>query len=207
MKGPRGPIRRLTDEMRKESLRATLSAAPQEDDVWVFGYGSLMWNPNVTFVERRIGSVRGYERRLCVWSSRARGTAVNPGIGFGLERGKGGCCGIVYRLDGETLDADLRVLWEREMTTGIYQPHWLPVETQAGHISAIAFVVDPEHPQYADGLSHEEIAEVIAQASGNYGSCSEYLEKTVQELVALGVSEPEFNKLLALVNARIESSE
>lgn len=199
---PRGPFRRLTDAMRKESLRATLAAAPQGDEVWVFGYGSLMWSPCIAFVERGVGTVYGYQRRLCVWSSRARGTPDKPGLGFGLQPGDGQCRGVVYRLVEETLDADLKALWEREMTTGIYKPHWLRIETEKGHVDAIAFVVDPEHPQYAKGLSRHEMVEIIIQASGRYGPCREYLEKTVHTLAALGVNEPEFNALLSLVNTR-----
>lgn len=197
------PFPLLSDEERAENLRATMARAPDYSEVWVFGYGSLMWNPCFSYVERRTGTVRGHSRRFCVLSARARGTPQSPGLGLGLERREDGdCCGVVYRLAGHSLDAGLQALWIREMTSGIYQPHWLPVATELGDITALTFVVDPDHPQYAGGLSPEEKAAIIVGATGHYGPCREYLARTMQELAALGVSEPDFDALFALVNAR-----
>ena len=191
----------LTDSARRDSLCATLEAAPH-GDMWVFGYGSLMWNPEFSYVERRVGTLVGYRRRLCVLSSRARGTAENPGLGLGLEPAEGECWGIAYRLDLAMLDKDLNALWDREMTTGIYQPHWLPVTTVEGEVTAIAFVVDRNHRQYAGNLSQDEMVALIVSASGHYGPCHEYLANTVRELTALGIDEPGFDTLLARVNAQ-----
>lgn len=199
---PPTPYKRLTDTAREESLRAILAALPRANQAWVFAYGSLMWSPCFTYVECRTGTVYGYQRRLCVLSSRARGTPENPGLGLGLQPGDGDCQGIVYRLDPKNVDGDLKTLWEREMTSGIYQPHWLPVETRKGNVSAVAFVVDQSHPLYAGQLSQREMVEIIVQASGKYGPCREYLINTVRELAALGVSDPEFDALLVRVNAR-----
>ena len=193
----------LSDEERAESLRATMACAPDHGEVWVFGYGSLMWNPSFNYAERRTGTVRGHARRFCVLSARARGTPQSPGLGLGLEPNEEGvCCGVVYRLDEHSLDADLQALWIREMTSGIYQPHWLPVVTEVGEITALTFVVDREHPQYAGGLSAQEKAAIIVAAAGHYGPCREYLARTMQELAALGVNEPDFDALYALVKAR-----
>lgn len=201
----RMPYRPISDAARRESLRATLDAAPTPEQIWVFAYGSLMWNPEFRYVERRPGTVREHRRRLCVFSARARGTPERPGLGLGLERGTGECHGIVYRLHPENLENDLEALWVREMTTGIYQPHWLPVMTADGELRAITFVVDRMHPQYAEALPAQEMAAIIADARGHYGPCREYLENTIRELAALGVAEPEFDALLTLVQAR-ESS-
>lgn len=197
------PLPTLSDEERAESLRATMARAPDHGEVWVFGYGSLMWNPSFSYVERRSGTVRDHARRFCVLSARARGTPQNPGLGLGLEPSEDdNCCGIVYRLAEHNLDADLQALWLREMTSGIYQPHWLPVATELGEITALTFVVDREHPQYAGGLSAQEKAAIIVAATGHYGPCREYLARTMRELAALGVSEPDFDVLYALVKAR-----
>lgn len=192
----------LTDAKRVQSLRDTLANAPDGGAVWVFGYGSLMWNPEFTHVDRRVGTVRGYRRRFCVLSARARGTPDNPGLGLGLQRGDGQCRGVVYRLDGSSLETDLRALWNREMTSGIYQPHWLPVETPRGEVVAIVFVVDCTHVQYAGDLSVDEQAAIIHGAAGTYGPSRDYLAKTIRELTALGVNEPGFEVLLAQVDAR-----
>ena len=172
-------------------------------DFWVFGYGSLMWNPSFTYVERRTGTVRGHTRSFCVLSARARGTPQSPGLGLGLERNDDNDCrGVVYRLAEHSLEADLQALWLREMTSGIYQPHWVPVATELGEIIALTFVVDREHPQYVGDLTVQEKAAIILAATGRYGPCREYLARTMQELDALGVSEPDFDALYALVNAR-----
>ena len=197
-----GPFPVLTDAERAQSLRNTLANAPASGEVWVFGYGSLMWSPCFAYVERRVGAVRGYQRRFCVLSARARGTPQNPGLGLGLQQEEGECQGIVYRLDDSGLDAGLAALWNREMTSGIYQPHWLPVATPLGEVTAITFVVDREHPQYVDNLSAEEQAGLIHRAAGEYGPSRDYLAKTLRELEALGVREPGFEDLLALVKAR-----
>jgi cation transport protein ChaC len=197
------PLPMLSDEERAESLRATMARAPDHGEVWIFGYGSLMWNPSFSYVERRTGTVRGHARRFCVLSARARGTPQSPGLGLGLEPSQDdNCCGIVYRLAEHSVDADLKALWLREMTSGIYQPHWLPAATEPGEIMALTFVVDREHPQYAGDLPAQEKAAIIVAATGHYGPCRDYLAKTMQELAALGVSEPDFDALYALVNAR-----
>ncbi len=196
------PFPLLSDAKRAQSLRSTLAAAPNADGVWIFGYGSLMWDPCGSVIERRTGSVQAHCRRLCVWSARARGTPERPGLGLGLERGGGVCHGIVYRLDAQTAGDDLKALWEREMSSGIYQPHWLPVETDKGCLDAITFVVDTEHPQHAKHLTRQEMVEVIAQASGEYGPCREYLEKTVDALAVLGVNDSELDALVSAVHAK-----
>lgn len=198
----REPFPLLTDAERAQSLCETLRNTPDGDDIWVFAYGSLMWNPEFTHIERRVGTVYGYRRRFCVLSARARGTPENPGLGLGLQREDGECRGIVYQLDGDHLDGDLATLWNREMTSGIYQPRWLPVETAVGEVRAIAFVVDREHLQYAGNLSADEQAAMIQRAVGSYGPSRDYLARTIRELTALGVSEPEFEALLARVEAR-----
>jgi cation transport protein ChaC len=197
------PLPMLSDEERAENLRATMACAPDHGEVWVFGYGSLMWNPCFSYVERHTGTVRGHARRFCVLSARARGTPQIPGLGLGLERSEdGNCYGVVYRLAEHSLDADLQALWLREMTSGIYQPHWLPVATEHGEVTALTFVVDRGHPQYAGNLSAQEKAAIIVAATGHYGPCREYLARTMQELAALGINEPDFDALYALVNAR-----
>jgi cation transport protein ChaC len=198
----RQPFPLLTDAERAQSLRDTLANAPDGGAVWVFGYGSLMWNPEFTHVDRCMGTVRGYRRRFCVLSARARGTPEKPGLGLGLQREDGECQGIVYQLDGSCLETELLALWNREMTSGIYQPHWLPVKTPMGEVTAIVFVVDCTHAQYAGDLSVDEQAAIIDRAVGTYGPSRDYLARTIRELRALGVSEPGFEALLARVDER-----
>lgn len=192
-------VKHLSAKARAANLRATLAERP-DSKVWIFGYASLMWKPELAYVDRRLGRVHGYQRRLNVWTVRARGTPENPGLGFGLEKRDNGCCqGVVYCLASRTREQDLIGLWEREMTTGIYQPFWLTVETSEGNVEAIAFVVDEAHPQYANVTSHEEIATTIARAHGEWGSCRDYFMRTMRELTALGIEEPGLQSVSSII--------
>ena len=196
---PQFSAKRLSARARTESLSSTL-ADRLDDEIWIFGYASLLWKPDLAYVDRRLGIVRGYQRRLNVWTVRARGTPEHPGVGFGLERNENGSCqGVVYCLDLEAREQDLTALWEREMTTGIYRPCWLTVETGEGNVEAITFVVDETHPQYADSLSQEQMASAIAGAHGESGSCRDYFTRTMRELTTLGIDDPELQSVLSMM--------
>jgi glutathione-specific gamma-glutamylcyclotransferase len=193
--------KRLSATARAESLRSTLASC-LDGEIWIFGYASLMWKPNLAYTDRRLGIVRGYQRRLNVWTIRARGTPENPGLGFGLEKNNNGSCqGVVYCLDLQAREQDLAALWEREVTTGIYRPIWLRVETGEGNVEAITFVVDKAHPQYAVSLSQQQMASAIARAQGEWGSCRDYFTRTMRELTALGIDEPELQVVLSMIEA------
>jgi len=198
---PRGPYRQLSPEARAASLIAARSAGPPPDAVWVFGYASLMWRPCFKPVERREAVLEGYARRFCIWTSLARGTPERPGLALGLEAAVGRCPGVAFRLDPAELDEALEALWEREMVTGIYEPQWLAMETAAGPVTALAFVVDRRHRQYAGALPQETAAAVIAGANGKFGSCRDYLANTVSALRASGHPDPELEALLEAVQA------
>ncbi|MFQ5546063.1 MAG: gamma-glutamylcyclotransferase [Acidiferrobacterales bacterium] len=193
--------KRLSARARAESLSSTL-ADRLDGEIWIFGYASLMWKPDVAYIDRRLGIIRGYQRRLNVWTVRARGTPEHPGLGFGLERSENGSCqGVVYCLDLQAREQDLVTLWEREVATGIYRPFWLTVETGEGNLEAITFVVDEAHPQYVDSLTQEQMATAIAGAHGEWGSCRDYFRRTMRELTALGIDEPELQSVLSMMEA------
>lgn len=154
-------------------------------DVWIFGYGSLMWNPGFPHVEARPALLRGYHRSFCVYSYRYRGTPEKPGLVLGLDRG-GACKAIAFRVPKADVEAALHYLWEREMGNRTYIMRELPVLTPAGPVPARAFVVDRNHKNYAGRLSLEETARLILQGIGARGACRQYLENTVCELRKLG---------------------
>ena len=106
-----GGIHVLSDAELEASRRATLARAPS-DDIWVFGYGSLIWNPAFHFVERRLGTIHGWHRRFCLWTTLGRGSPDCPGLMLGLDRG-GSCRGIVLRIAPEDVEVELDVLWRR----------------------------------------------------------------------------------------------
>jgi cation transport protein ChaC len=184
----------LSEEELDASIRCILSAHAPGEDVWVFGYGSLIWNPIFHYVERRTATLQGYHRRFCLWSKMGRGTPENPGLVLGLDRG-GRCRGVAYRIAGHHAADELRLLWQREMVVGSYCPRWMRVETTPHgaprgtreEVRALAFLVNREHPSYAGRLPNETVATALATASGHIGPAAEYLLKTVEALAAQGI--------------------
>jgi cation transport protein ChaC len=198
-----GPFPELSDEWRRTSLETALTDILRDQDIWLFAYGSLIWNPCFVHDRSGPGVLQGHRRSFSVWTAHARGTPERPGLGLALEPGDGSCAGQIFRIDRTHRESGLRAIWQREMATGIYQPHWLPVETEFGRVRALCFVADPSHPQYAGAMSRDETAEIIAQGSGVFGNCADYLSETVSALAAMGHGDPELEALLALVNARL----
>jgi cation transport protein ChaC len=172
-------------------------------DVWIFGYGSLMWNPGFAFCEAVPAMLRGYHRRFCVYSHSYRGTPERPGLVLGLDRG-GSCRGIAFRVPAVDAEAALSYLWEREMRERSYRMVALPVATPAGTVKARAFVVDRAHPHYAGRLPLDETARLILQGVGGRGPCRQYLENTVLRLEALGVIDGPLHRLAAKVRQLAE---
>ncbi|MGE0256682.1 MAG: gamma-glutamylcyclotransferase [Alphaproteobacteria bacterium] len=194
-----GLVDPVSGEEREASRRAALAAAPGPD-VWVFGYGSLMWNPAFHFAERRPGRVHGWHRRYCLWTPLGRGTPENPGLMLGLDRG-GACRGVAFRIAPEQVEEETAILWTREMPARSYAPRWLPVHTPSGTVHAIAFTVRREHPRYAGDIDTETMARAIATASGRLGSCAEYLRNTVAHMDEIGARDSAMHRLLARVEA------
>jgi cation transport protein ChaC len=188
----------LTDEELSASLTATLSKRPSGAGWWVFGYGSLLWNPLFPFAESRRARVRGFHRRFCLWSLASRGRPDAPGLVLGLDRG-GSCPGVVYRLPAPLAIDELHLLWRREMVTGAYAPRWLKVDADGKAVTALTFVVRRDHAQYAGRMAREEEARVIATACGAFGSSADYLERTRVALVSHGVIDPYLESLALAV--------
>ena len=172
----------------------------RSEPLWVFGYGSLMWNPGFRFAERHLATLRGYHRRFCIYSHRYRGTSARPGLVLGLDRG-GSCRGLVFRVPTEDVPETMAYLWDREMVTHVYRPKVFSLDTAAGPIKAWAFVVDRKHRQYCGGLCHDEVANMIRHACGQRGPNCEYLENTVRHLEELGIRDRYLTSLLRQVRS------
>jgi cation transport protein ChaC len=196
-------LRLLTKEERAASLQKTLGDRLGREDVWVFAYGSLIWNPLIRFVEQRVALLRGWHRRFCLWAPVGRGTRERPGLMLGLERG-GSCRGLAFRIAADS-PMELELLWQREMISGAYVPRVLPLVTEAGPVKAVAFTVNQAGSRYADHLREDEVASVVATAHGMFGSCAEYMVGTLEHLRALGIKdralERIYERVLGMVKA------
>ncbi len=163
------------------------------EEFWVFGYGSLMWNPGFDYVDRIGAELQGYQRSFCLASVRYRGTRDFPGLVLALEPMQGTCCrGIAFRVAPERAGEALDYLREREMGTASYFERRLPLTLlESGkRVTAVCYVVDTLHAQYRGHLCDEDRAQIIAKAHGPAGSNREYLYKTIEHLEALKVEEP-----------------
>lgn len=158
-------------------------------DLWVFGYGSLMWRPGFEYLEVRPARLYGYHRALCIWSWVHRGTQEQPGLVFGLDAG-GSCIGRAFRIAEADKPAVVEYLYAREMVTAVYIPRLHTVRLPEGPVTALCFVVDRRHRQYAGRLAVEQAAGVVAGARGQSGANREYLCNTVDHLEELGIREP-----------------
>jgi len=170
-------------------------------DLWIFGYGSLMWDPGFPYVEWAPGLVYGYHRALCIYSSRWRGTPEQPGLVLGLDRG-GACRGIAFRIAHSDVSASLEALWKREMSRGVYHPRLLRARLPRGVARVLTFVANPLHPGYAGTLPTKRTAELIASCCGDRGPNIEYLARTLRHLTELGVRDPNLLRVMEAIRAR-----
>ncbi len=169
-------------------------------DLWIFGYGSLMWDPCFSHVESRPALIYGYHRELCIYSSRWRGTPQRPGLVLGLDRG-GACRGVAFRIAAAQVARSLESLWDREMRRGVYHPRLLHARLPGRTARVLAFVANPLHPGYAGTLPTERTAELIANCHGDRGPNVEYLARTLKHLTNLGVRDHHLLRVMAAVHA------
>jgi cation transport protein ChaC len=180
---------------------ARFRAALPRGDLWVFGYGSLMWSPGFPHLERSVGLLRGYHRALCILSTRYRGTHRRPGLVMGLCRG-GSCWGMAFRVPAARVPMALAKLWNREMPRRVYKVKLVPVRiTRGRRVRALAFIADPAHPQFARELDLRSRAQMVAQGVGERGPCTEYIRSTLQHMADLGVGDPHLTRVLERAEA------
>lgn len=166
-------------------------------DLWVFGYASLIWNPEIEHAERRMATVLGYHRALRMWSRINRGTPAVPGLVFALMPG-GSCRGVVFRVPAGVARRELDRLWLREMPTGVYDPRWLPCRTEQGVVRALGFTLSRRSPNYTGELEESRLVEILRLAEGRYGTTLDYVRRTHDCLQAHGIRDQRITELLAL---------
>ncbi|MDM0111914.1 gamma-glutamylcyclotransferase [Variovorax sp. J22R133] len=174
-------------------------------DLWIFGYGSLIWRPEFEFAERRAAHLHGWHRALKMWSRVNRGTPQCPGLVFGLLSG-GSCRGMVFRIPAADGLETLGRLWLREMPTGVYDPRWLDCVTPGGKVRALAFTLSRRSPNFTGELSDARYREIFAQATGRYGTSIEYARQTFHELQRHGIHDAALGRLVRLAEASLSGS-
>ena len=167
-------------------------------DLWVFGYGSIMWRPGFMHDERRVGKVYGYHRSLCVWSWHHRGYPDSPGLVLGLDVG-GSCNGIVYKVSKADKYDVADYLYRRELVTDGYEAVLHRVHLKDSLVTALCFRANRSHPQYAGKLDHGHAAQVVRQSTGQSGANPEYLACAVDQLSAMGIHDQALMRINRLV--------
>mgnify|MGYP006147863305 CR=1 FL=1 len=164
--------------------------------VWVFAYGSLLWQPSFKETDRKRARLQGYQRSFCLWSALARGTPEQMGLGLGLIKDERAICeGVALRTERGNRNDQLAALWDREMWTDAYIPAWKQLDTDDGRIDALVFKANRCSRQFAGAMSDLDAARIISRARGKYGTCRDYLEKTYIVLLELGISCPEITRV------------
>jgi len=161
----------------------------EQAELWVFGYGSLMWRPGFPFQTQVPGVLSGAHRALCVYSVLHRGTHEQPGLVLGLDRG-GTCHGVAFRVSAGAEEETIAYLREREQVTTVYVEAYRDVRLADGsdrNVNALTYLADPDHPQYAGRLSPEEQLRIVRDSHGQAGANVEYVLNTVRHLEELGV--------------------
>lgn len=180
----------------QEMFEATLRSMPA-GDLWIFGYGSLVWNPEVSHCEASAARVWGWNRCLCMWSRINRGTEQVPGLVFALMAG-GSCSGIALRVRREHAERELRLLWRREMPRAVYDPRWLRCRTQQGEVRALAFTLSPASPSYTGPLDDAQLLNILRESRGRYGTTLDYVTRTALALESAGIRDRAISRIVAL---------
>ena len=183
-------------------MKIPSEAELSQGDLWVFGYGSLMWRPGFAFIEQVPARLIGEHRALCVYSFDHRGTPEKPGLVLGLDRG-GACRGIAFRVAASHRNDTIEYLRSREQTTNVYREVmrsvWLEDDARQ-RVSALAYVVDRGHVQYAGRLSLTEQLRYVLQGHGRSGNNRDYVLSTVKSIEAQGFRDPQLHQLASMLH-------
>lgn len=190
----------MSEDAREHSRQHVLRDHRPHGDLWVFGYGSLMWNPAIHVAERRTARLSGYARRFALRLVFGRAMPDRQGLMLCLVPG-GFCEGLAYRIAADRVDSETRILWMREMLSGSYVPTWVDLEIDGAPIRGVTFVVNEAHPRYLPDVPADEKARRIATAEGPLGSNRDYLFRTAEALAAHGLADPYIADMAARVRA------
>jgi cation transport protein ChaC len=177
----------------REETRGAALAGRLNADLWVFAYGSLMWDPAIHVAEIRKATLPGFHRRFCLKIEIGRGSRKAPALMAALDVG-GECHGLAFRIPASLANQETEILWMREMIGHAYTPVFKPVLTPQGPVEALAFVMDRSSPQFAD-VSGAEAAAIIARGRGRLGTNREYLDNLAEHVRLLGIEDEVFEEI------------
>ncbi len=184
-------------EAEREACRARALAGRRDNDLWVFAYGSLMWDPGMRFAEVRRAFAPEVERRFILYDTRgARGTIQSPGVMAALDHGAG-CHGLAFRITAAHLEEDTYSLWCRERIGAAYLPAFIAAQTDHGEITALTFLADHDAESIRAGLSHEDQVRAVARGAGFLGSSFDYLANLARHFEELRIEDQGVRQLLA----------
>lgn len=187
------------DHDTREANRQAMLSGRWTQDLWVFAYGSLIWDPAVYVEEYRRGVLTGWRRSFCMRLEGGRGSHARPGLMAALDQG-GQCDGVVFKIAAGLVDQETKFMWRREMFADAYCPVFLEVSTPQGPVDALVFIMDRTNRRYMPDLPIEEAARMIALAEGGLGSNFEYLHSLVTHLDELGIQDDDIQKLHAFAH-------
>ncbi len=171
--------------------------------MWVFGYGSLLWNPGFPVAQSKRATLMDYARSFCMSSIHHRGTEEKPGLVLALDEQQGANCkGLALAVEAGHEDRTLHELRERELISSAYVERMLDVHLEGGEVvNAVTYVIDPHHVQYCGGMPLEDQANIIARAVGGRGPNTEYLYNTAEHLAEIGLRDPDLEWLAQRVRS------
>ncbi len=194
-----GSDRVLSDKELIQERNKILSPTIQNKDLYVFAYGSLLWNPTIDFEKQLYGKIYGFHRSFCMLTKLGRGSYENPGLMLGLDKG-GSCKGILFKLKKKNALKNIDILFKREMVTKAYVPKLLNAHLKNGsRVKAIAFTVDKNHKNYFKEKCYYKKISMISKASGFLGSCREYLKNTAESLEEINIKDKEITSLMKIL--------
>lgn len=189
-----GPFQALSHEEREATRQAFLRQINPRDGLWVFGYGSLIWNPAFHYTEWQPARLHGFRRRFCLSASIGRGSPEKPGLMLALDYG-GSCNGRAFYIAPDAVDSETDILWMREMISGAYHARLVPIHLPGRTVHGLTFVINRSHSRYVRDLPIEEKIRLLATGEGHLGSCREYLENTVAHLEEMNVRDRYLHEL------------
>ena len=205
-----GRTDRPTDAEYDQVVATLLADGPETGEVWIFAYGSLIWNPEFEFDQERLGTAKGWHRSFCLgWVRIYRGTPERPGIMLAMDRG-GSCRGVVFRLPPDAVHENMLKILRREMPIKranfpSNSARWISVQTKGGPLRALAFPISRQSDAYLPGLTPEMVVKALATAAGERGSMAEYLHSTVTHLEQRGIHDRYMWKMQDMVAAWLEN--